>query len=77
MKNSSLNSKYILCKTSFNKSRRYVAIGPLLGSLLKWSSTAINPSWFRILVYKEVTSNVASTAPSGIGHNSVIFLMKS
>ena len=57
-KNSSLNSKYILCRTTFNKSRIYVAIG--LG----------------MLVYK-VTSNVASIASSGMGPNSMIFLMKS
>ena len=76
-KNSSLNSKCILCRTSFNRFTMYVAVGPLLGSFLMWSAAAINLPWFGILVYKEVTSSVAYTAPFEIGPNLVMFLMKS
>ena len=54
-----------------------LAIGVLLGSLLIFSSTAKIPSLLGILVYRDDTSRVQRIAPSAMGPNSFIFLIKS
>ena len=41
-----------------------------------WSATAKIPSWFGMFVYRELTSKVTSSAPSGICPSSFNLLRK-
>ena len=67
----------MLCNTNLSKSSMKLAMGVLLGSYLTFSATAKIPSLLGILVYRDDTSRVQRIAPSGMGPNYFIFLIKS
>ena len=52
-------------------------MGAFVGSPLSLFATASIPSWLGILVYRLDTSRVHNIAPSGIGHKSLMVLIKS
>ena len=54
-----------------------LTIGPFVGSCLSLAATANIPSLLGILVYREDTSKVHKMAPSGIGPQAIILLLKS